>query len=90
MSYKMKGSPFQRNFGIGDKKRDYSKKHDYTYDPDSTGAKIAKFFTPDISGDNTAWENIKGASDILPIGKLAKTLKYAYRYISGDKDKKKT
>ena len=84
MSYKMKGSPFQRNFGIGDKKRDYSKKNDYSYDPDSTGAKIAKFFTPDISKDNTTWENIKGASDLLKIGKIGKVAKYAYRYLTQD------
>tara|TARA_R100001443_G_scaffold8449_2_gene17790 strand:+ start:2895 stop:3149 length:255 start_codon:yes stop_codon:yes gene_type:complete len=83
MSFKMRGTPFKRNF-------DFSKKNDYS--PEKTkntiGAKFARSIIPDISTDNSAWENIKGAvSAFAPIGKAAKFVKTAYNYFSGDEPK---
>ncbi len=70
---------------------DYSKKADYS--PEATkgnlGSKIADFITPDISGDNTAWENIKGVTEVIPMNKAAKLAKFAFKYFTGGDDKDK-
>ena len=87
MSFKMRGTPFKRNF-------DFSKKNDYSPEAVSNtpGAKFAKSIIPNISADNSTWENIKGAvSAFAPIGKAAKFVKYvgetAHNYFSGDEPK---
>ena len=90
MSFKMKGwsgyqnSPVKKTF-------DYSKKADYSKEAtkDNFGSKLADALTPDISGDNTAWENISAvATELAPIGKIGKAAKYIYKYFKGDENDK--
>ena len=79
MSYTMKGSPFQRNFGIGSplpKVEVKNKKNTYTGEG-TVGERVAKAFTP----ENTA-KGIAGA--LAPIGKVGKVIKAAYNYATGD------
>ena len=74
MSYKMKGSPMYRNFGVGNSPIKYDFKKSADYSPDATkgklGDKIAKAVTP------------ANLAEILPIGKIGKAAKAAYKYFT--------
>jgi hypothetical protein len=68
------------------KKRDYSKKADYSKEAtkDNFGSKFADAITPDISKDNTAWENTKEvAKTVVPVHKAVKIAKIGYDMLRG-------
>ena len=77
LKYQNSEFPFKADF-------DYSKKVDYSKGGEA-GKELAKALTPDISKDNTVWENIKGMAEVVPLGKAGKYAKIIYKTLKGDK-----
>ena len=70
--------PFKSKF-------DFSKKADYSKEATegNFGSRFAKAVTPDVSKDNTAWENTKGiASTLVPVHKAVKAAQIGYRMMT--------
>tara|TARA_R100000781_G_scaffold15165_2_gene12530 strand:+ start:254 stop:499 length:246 start_codon:yes stop_codon:yes gene_type:complete len=75
LKYQNSDFPFKTKF-------DYSNKVDYSKGG-KAGKKLAKALTPDISKDNTVWENIKGMAEMVPLGKAGKYAKIVYKTLTG-------